>query len=116
MNNTIITEMNKIVESELKARVEAINSGLITSLKVELKQELTGVLPDNRIDDILYHNDITIIRRRIVKNFSFQLSTSVGAHDESIFELIEAVDAFKHVMKLTDSVADKILLTNELIK
>ena len=116
MNNTIITEMNKIVESEIKARIEAINRDLITALKVELKQELTGVLPDIRIEDILYHNEISIIRRRLVKNFSFQLASETGAHDEGIFELIERVDVFKHVMKLTDSVADKVRLTNELIK
>ena len=116
MNNTIITEMNKIVESEIKSRVEAINRDLITFLKAELKQELTGVLPDNRIEDIIFSNDFKTIRYKIVKNFSFQLASERGVHDESIFELVEALDVFKHVMKLTDSVGDKVRLTNELIK
>lgn len=116
MNNTIITEMNKIVASEIKARVEAINSDLITSLKVELKQELTGILPDVRLDDILYFNDIYTIRRKLIKNFSFHLASETGAHEEGIFELIEAVDTFKHVMKLVDNVHDKIAITKELIK
>jgi hypothetical protein len=116
MNNLIITEMNKIVNNEINAKVEAINSGLITALKVELKQELTGVLPDNRIEDIIFSNDIQKIRYKITRHFSFELASEKGVHDSSIFELVEAVDTFNHVMKLTDSVADKVRLTNELIK
>ena len=114
MNNTIVEEMSKMIDNEIKSRIEAMNKGLIYTLKTELKKELVGVLPDNRIEDILYPSNIKSIRLKLIKNFSFELATSFGVHDESIFDLVEQVNVFKDTLKTVDETMDKINIINDL--